>query len=378
VTAPPVRSDVAYRPASRLTVVPVADEAAVYDRRNNKLHRLDPIATVVWSRLDGVTTTAALSKALAQEFGAPADQVTRDVVALLERLLDEGLVVDADVDADDESTEEAGDDEEPDPAADEIRAVPVRETMCFDAVTALGWYATDSLVIAGHRLGVRFSDELSRKSVEALVPGAWGDSTGSVDANLSVRSPQDTDTGLDLGRVYAECTLVGRGRTVDALLDRVRREAAGCVLMAQGGPLVVEVSVLENADGLLVAPYAWWSQLLAHETALGEAGWQLRGRHAVLASSGEEGRIGLPTLAESGQIGFEWVGAVAAAAVVLDDTEGDLVESPATRLAAIAAVVRPARADDPSVLLAACGALAAEAELVPALDADSLFDRLRS
>jgi len=377
VSGPPQRLDTAYRPAARLTVVPVADEAAVYDRRNNKLHRLDPIATVVWSRLDGVTTTAALARSLAAEFGAPPEQVSRDVAALLDRLVDEGLVVEAGAGDDaDESTDDSADaDEDPAPGPHGVRVLHVRRTPCVDAVTALGWHATDPLVVAGCAIGVRTSDEATRTAVRAALPGDWHQAI-KVDANLSVRAPVVTDTGLDLGRVYAECTLVGRGRTVADLLDRARREVAGQVLAGRGDALVCEATVLDGPLGLLLAPPWWWTLLLASETRLRAAGWQMRGRHAVLGTGDHSGRLGLPVLGTADDIVLDWLGPVAAVAVSPDRPDAEVTDSPATKLAALAAVMDPLGPSDPAVMLDACAALAADVELVAADTPDDLLVRL--
>ena len=317
---PMVRLDVAYRPTSRLTVVPVADEAAVYDRRKNKLHRLDPIATAVWSRLDGTTSTADLAASLARDFGAPAGRVSHDVVALLETLMGEGLVVSSDAPEDDDADEDTGDaDEEPALGPAEVRVLGVTATPCVDAVTALGWHATDPLVVAGYGLGVRTSDEETRHAVREAMPGYWPETTLPVDANLSIQAPRETDAGLELGRVYADCTLVGRGRTIDELLDRVRREVAGRVLRGRGDPLACEVTVLDGPGGLLLAPYTWWSTLLAYDTRLRASGWTMRGRHALLGTAARSGALGLPTLGSRGEITYEWLGRVCMVTAALDE-----------------------------------------------------------
>ncbi len=374
-----IKLDLAYRPASRLTVVPVADEAAVYDRRNNKLHRLDPIATVVWSRLDGTTSTADLAASLAEDFGAPAGQVSHDVVALLETLVGEGLVVPSDASEDDDADEESGDaDEEPAPRPGEVRVLRVTATPCVDAVTALGWHATDPLVVAGFCLGVRTSDEETRQAVREALPGSWPEMPPPVDANLSIRAPRETPTGLELGRVYAECTLVGRGLTMDELLDRVRREAAGRVLRGRGDPLACEVTVLQGPDGLLLAPGWWWSTLVSRESRLRASGWTMRGRHAVLGTADRSGALGLPALGPAGEITYEWLRPVVAVTAALEQSEL-LSPSPATALAATAAVMRPSFGSRPSDMLGACAALTDQVpSLLTADSPEALVEHLTS
>ena len=169
--------DHAYRPVRRLTVVPVADEAAVYDRRTNRLHRLDPIATVVWSRLDGVTTVRGLSVELAEAYGAPVEQVTDDVAALLTDLVDQELVEPVSGDGSTEGVEgdeEDGEDAEPPPAPGELRGLRVAPSVCVDTVAGLGWHATDALAVDGYVIGVRTSTRPAGRPCWPLCPTRSG------------------------------------------------------------------------------------------------------------------------------------------------------------------------------------------------------------
>jgi hypothetical protein len=56
------------------------------------LHRLDSIGAVVWKCFDGKTTVSALARTLAQAFSASERDIERDVAALCEELLEEGLL----------------------------------------------------------------------------------------------------------------------------------------------------------------------------------------------------------------------------------------------------------------------------------------------
>lgn len=55
-------------------------------------YSLDTIGADVWQRLDGKTPVAALCAALCAEYDADAETIRRDVLTLLERLVEEGLV----------------------------------------------------------------------------------------------------------------------------------------------------------------------------------------------------------------------------------------------------------------------------------------------
>ena len=69
------------------------DEALVYDRANDVLHHLDPIAFAVWNELDGQQSVAEVSAALAERYGAPLQQVSPDVLQLVGTLAESHLLV---------------------------------------------------------------------------------------------------------------------------------------------------------------------------------------------------------------------------------------------------------------------------------------------
>jgi len=82
------------RPARKpdLVVAPVDGETVVYDPQADVLHRLDPLASTVWSRLDGQVSLATLADRLALEHGARATAVRRDVLDLVGVLWQCGLL----------------------------------------------------------------------------------------------------------------------------------------------------------------------------------------------------------------------------------------------------------------------------------------------
>ena len=52
----------------------------------------DEIAVEILQRCDGVATVAAIADALAEKFGAPRDEVARDVLEMLQDLAEKGVV----------------------------------------------------------------------------------------------------------------------------------------------------------------------------------------------------------------------------------------------------------------------------------------------
>lgn len=86
------------RLADDVVVVEVEDEAVLYHEVHGSLHLLDPIATVVCSRFDGVDPIDAIADQLAEVFGAPRDVIAADVLTMTRRLAGEGLLAGVEVD----------------------------------------------------------------------------------------------------------------------------------------------------------------------------------------------------------------------------------------------------------------------------------------
>ncbi|QNN52161.1 PqqD family protein [Nocardioides mesophilus] len=72
--------------------VEVDGETVVYDSRSGSLHLLDPVGSLIWAALDGVTTLGEVSDELARVFGGRSSDVHADVTAFADRLLDLDLV----------------------------------------------------------------------------------------------------------------------------------------------------------------------------------------------------------------------------------------------------------------------------------------------
>jgi hypothetical protein len=84
-----------HRPLARtedLVVEELQDEVLVYDRRNNKVHCLNPAAASVWRLCDGKRTLAEMTKRLTGE-GLTAQAGEQVVLMALQRLSRLGLLV---------------------------------------------------------------------------------------------------------------------------------------------------------------------------------------------------------------------------------------------------------------------------------------------
>lgn len=75
-----------------LTAAELDGEAVVYDDRTGEVHHLNPTATVIYSLCDGTSTIRKMSSELAGAFAVPADEVERQVRALLRQFRKAGLL----------------------------------------------------------------------------------------------------------------------------------------------------------------------------------------------------------------------------------------------------------------------------------------------
>jgi len=91
--APPDGCFVARRRVENLAEVELDGESVLYDGLTGALHLLDPIATVVWERLDGSMTIGLLAAELAQAFQAETAIVEADIIALVRHLAAQGLLI---------------------------------------------------------------------------------------------------------------------------------------------------------------------------------------------------------------------------------------------------------------------------------------------
>jgi hypothetical protein len=70
----------------------IDDELVLMSVEQGNYYGLDAIGADIWRRLEEPMQVSAMCEALCQEYEADADTIRRDVMALLERLIAEGLV----------------------------------------------------------------------------------------------------------------------------------------------------------------------------------------------------------------------------------------------------------------------------------------------
>ena len=70
----------------------VGGEMVIMDVEKGVYFGLDPIGTDIWNRLEKSMTVAALAAALMQVYDADIASIERDVLALLTRMVEQGLV----------------------------------------------------------------------------------------------------------------------------------------------------------------------------------------------------------------------------------------------------------------------------------------------
>ena len=98
MTDPPAISsadiDGSFRPRAKehITSAEVDDIAVLYDESYGVCHRLDPVATVIWSLLDGNTTIDALVDQLVELYDGDRATVEGDVITFVRHLGDLGVL----------------------------------------------------------------------------------------------------------------------------------------------------------------------------------------------------------------------------------------------------------------------------------------------
>ena len=79
-------------PNAAVHTVEIDGEAVLLDQAANRLHHLNPTATLVWACLDGRASIAEIAVDLSRGFGAPHHTVLADTIAVTRMLGDEGLL----------------------------------------------------------------------------------------------------------------------------------------------------------------------------------------------------------------------------------------------------------------------------------------------
>jgi hypothetical protein len=84
----------AAKPKTRqdLAMVELDGEAVIYDDRNNQLHHLNPVATVLFHLFDGTATAKEIALDIAEETGQDLRGVERHVRKLVKQFREAGLM----------------------------------------------------------------------------------------------------------------------------------------------------------------------------------------------------------------------------------------------------------------------------------------------
>lgn len=94
--AAPAASDISdatvVRHSPAVVTVDLNGEAVLYDERSGMLHALNRTANAVWERLDGSASVAEVARALAAEADAAPAIVARDVLRVVRRMSELGLL----------------------------------------------------------------------------------------------------------------------------------------------------------------------------------------------------------------------------------------------------------------------------------------------
>jgi PqqD family protein of HPr-rel-A system len=84
----------AIKPKTRndLAVVELDGEAVIYDEASGDLHHLNPTATIIFNLFDGTATVKELAALIEEEFKVPANEVEKQIRALMKEFRSAGLL----------------------------------------------------------------------------------------------------------------------------------------------------------------------------------------------------------------------------------------------------------------------------------------------
>lgn len=81
-----------YRVRSGVMGRQVDGELLLLDRQADQVHKLNPMASYIWTRLDGATSTEDIVKHIVEEFAVDPDIAAQDVLKCTEQLRTLNLV----------------------------------------------------------------------------------------------------------------------------------------------------------------------------------------------------------------------------------------------------------------------------------------------
>lgn len=79
-----------------LASVEVDGETVLFDSRQSRLHRLNHTASTLWVCLDGSASLDEIARDIAEVYAADPTRVLGDLLQVVRRLVDEGLLAEAD------------------------------------------------------------------------------------------------------------------------------------------------------------------------------------------------------------------------------------------------------------------------------------------
>jgi len=270
-SAPEIRDD--------LMAANVGDEMVVFDPQTQQMHRLDPMAALVWQLLDGTASVDQTCREISEELGVDVERVRVDITTLVADLEQRHLLVGTLPTNGIEKTA----------AADEHGYwVSMPMTGCVASVTSLGWSDLIGIDVAGRGIGIRTNTPALAQQVRELFGSHVVGDTDDAFPNISLRAPEAEGEGKkDLGRLYTRCTLVGRSANLDELLARMLREVDGVVAPFASDAMRIHGAILEvDGVGAVMAPEPAWTRLVPHERSLAQDGIRLIARDGVLDANG--------------------------------------------------------------------------------------------
>lgn len=91
-TAPTLHATTVVAPRPTIYTVPLDNEAVLLDEENDRLHHLNPSATLVWQCFDGIATLGEIADDVSEVLGEDRDAVLDQTIAVTAQLADEGLL----------------------------------------------------------------------------------------------------------------------------------------------------------------------------------------------------------------------------------------------------------------------------------------------
>ncbi|MCJ8191368.1 PqqD family protein [Sphingomicrobium aestuariivivum] len=91
--APPLTPETRIRRNETIPTGRVDGELMALDPRAGDVFGLDPIATLLWDRIGGGTTVAALVEAMVADHDVSPEQCLADILPFLEQAREAGLVI---------------------------------------------------------------------------------------------------------------------------------------------------------------------------------------------------------------------------------------------------------------------------------------------